>query len=124
VPVEVPGLVSACAVWSGRLLFVGRVAGEDTGEDKGGNVRTAVVDECGTIEMTPDSIRVTSSGTGSPPFAVLTRVAHVFCAQETGGVWQMVRRQLAEGTVAAGDLVLLRVGGGAAEEWTEVAVTG
>jgi len=82
------------------------------------------VDEWGTVETASDSIRVTCSGTGSPPFAVLTRVAHVFCAQESGGVWQMVRRELAEGTVATGDLVLLRVGLGAAEEWTELAVTG
>jgi len=86
-------------------------------------VRTVKVDECGTVETT-DAVRVTCCGTGSPPFAVLTRVAHVFCAQESGGVWQMVRRELAEGTVATGDLVLLRVGLGPAEEWTELAVTG
>jgi hypothetical protein len=86
--------------------------------------RTATVDDCGTVGLSTDSVRVTCAGTGSPPFAVLARVAHVFCGQGPGGVWAMVRRELADGRLSAGDLVLLRVGVGAAEEWTELVVTG
>lgn len=82
------------------------------------------VDDLETVETTHETVRVTCCGTGSPPFAVLTRVAHVFVGQESGNVWDRVRRELADGTVTTGDLVLLRVGGGAAEEWTEVSVTG
>jgi hypothetical protein len=72
----------------------------------------------------PDAVRATCGGTGAPPFPVLARVTHVFCGPVPEDVWQMVRRELAAGTVAPGDLVLLRVGRGAGEEWTELAVSG
>ena len=68
-----------------------------------------------------DPIRVTCSGTGSPPLPVLTRVSHVFTGQDPADVWLVLRRELAAGTVVPGDLVLLRVGAGTAEEWTELA---
>lgn len=64
---------------------------------------------------------MTCSGTGPPPLPVLARVSHVFAGREPADVWPVLRRALAAGTVAPGDLVLLRVGGGAAETWTEVA---
>ncbi|HEX6358840.1 hypothetical protein [Actinophytocola sp.] len=64
---------------------------------------------------------MTCSGTGSPPLPVLARVSHVFAGREPADVWLVLRRELAAGTVAPGDLVLLRIGGSAAEEWTELA---
>jgi hypothetical protein len=64
------------------------------------------------------AVHVTCDGVGSPPFAVLARVTHVFCADTTGEVWSALRA----GGLAAGDLVLLRVGHGEAEEWTELRV--
>lgn len=67
-------------------------------------------------------IRVTCSGTGSPPLPVLARVSHVFCGRSHADVWELVRREAAAGTAATGDLVLLRVGRGAGEEWTELSV--
>ncbi len=67
-----------------------------------------------------DPIQVTCGGVGSPPFAVLARVTHVFCADTAGEVWSA----LLAGALAPGDLVLLRVGHGAAEEWTELRVAG
>jgi hypothetical protein len=69
-----------------------------------------------------DPVRVTCQGTGSPPLRVLARVAHVFCGRVAAEVWPMLRRELGTGSVAAGDLVLVRIGPGAAEEWTELAV--
>jgi hypothetical protein len=67
-----------------------------------------------------EPIRVTCSGTGPPPLPVLARVSHVFAGREPADVWPALRRELAAGTVAPGDLVLLRIGRGAAEEWTEL----
>jgi len=69
------------------------------------------------------SVRVTCDGDGSPPLPVLARVQHVFCGRFAGDVWPMLHRELRAGTVAAGDLVLLRVGRADAERWTELAVT-
>jgi hypothetical protein len=69
------------------------------------------------------ALRVTCRGVGAPPFSVLARVSHVFCGRDGGDVWEMVERELRAGAVAATDLVLLRVGRGAAEEWTELSVT-
>jgi hypothetical protein len=71
-----------------------------------------------------DAVRTTCTGTGSPPFPVLARVSHVFCGPVPEDVWRTVRRELAAGTVAPGDLVLLRVGLGPAEQWTELSVSG
>ena len=67
-------------------------------------------------------IRTTCEGGGSPPLPVLARVQHVFCGPAPGDVWPMLRRELGTGTVARGDLVLLRIGRGAEETWTELAV--
>lgn len=67
---------------------------------------------------------LTCAGTGSPPFPVLARVSHVFCARDAADAWAMVDRELAAGTVSAGDRVLLRVGADGTEVWTELAVTG
>jgi hypothetical protein len=69
-----------------------------------------------------DPIRVTCHGTGSPPLSVLARVSHVFCGRVPAEVWPMLTRELERGSVSAGDLVLLRVGPGAAELWTELTV--
>jgi hypothetical protein len=112
-------LVRVAAV---RIGLVRKVLDQAPARPAVGNTKD--VGDVGTVERTLETVRVTSCGTGSPPFAVLTRVAHVFCGPESGNVWDRVRRELADGTVATGDLVLLRVGGGAAEEWTEVSVTG
>jgi len=71
----------------------------------------------------PGPLRVTATGNGSPPLPVLARVAHVFCGPTPAEVWPMVRREVTTGSVTSGDLVLLRVGRGTAEEWTELAVT-
>lgn len=70
-----------------------------------------------------DPVRVTCEGAGSPPLPVLARVQHVFCGPVPGAVWPMLRRELRAGTVTAGELVLLRVGRGAGERWTELAVS-
>lgn len=67
-------------------------------------------------------VRVTCEGAGSPPLPVLARVQHVFCGAVASDVWPMLWRELRTGTVAAGDLVLLRVGRGAEESWRELAV--
>lgn len=67
-----------------------------------------------------DPIQVTCAGVGSPPITVLARVTHVFCADTAADAWASVR----SGVVSPGDLVLLRVARGAAEEWTELLVTG
>lgn len=67
-----------------------------------------------------DSVRLTCQGSGSPPLLVLARVQHVFCGPATGEVWPMLRRELRTGSVAPGDLVLLRVGRGTEEKWTEL----
>jgi hypothetical protein len=67
-------------------------------------------------------LRVTATGSGSPPLPVLARVAHVFCGPTPAEVWPMVRREVTAGSVTVGDLVLLRVGRGMAEEWTELAI--
>ncbi len=67
-------------------------------------------------------IQVTCSGTGSPPLPVLARVSHVFCGRDHTDVWDMVRRELAAGAAVSGDLMLLRIGRGADEEWTELSV--
>ena len=71
----------------------------------------------------PAPVRVTGSGTGSPPLRVLARVSHVFCGRTADSVWPMLHREVRAGTVAPGDLVLLRVGRGVTEEWTELTVT-
>jgi hypothetical protein len=71
-----------------------------------------------------DPVRVTCEGAGQPPLPVLARVQHVFCGAAAGAVWPMLRRELGAGTVAAGELVLLRIGRGAGETWTELVVTG
>ena len=70
-----------------------------------------------------DPVQVTCEGGGPPPLPVLARVQHVFCGAAAGAVWPMLRRELRAGTVAEGELVLLRVGRGAAELWTELLVT-
>jgi hypothetical protein len=67
-------------------------------------------------------VRVTGSGTGSPPLPVLARVSHVFCGRTSEVVWPVLHREVRGGVVAPGDLVLLRVGRGSTEEWTELAV--
>ena len=67
-------------------------------------------------------VQVTCEGAGPPPLPVLARVQHVFCGSAAGAVWPTLRRELRAGTVAAGELVLLRVGRGAAETWTELRV--
>lgn len=69
-----------------------------------------------------EAVRVTCRGAGSPPLLVLARVQHVFCGPLAGEVWPMLRRELRAGAVAAGDLVLLRVGRGTEELWTELSV--
>lgn len=69
-------------------------------------------------------VHVTCEGAGSPPLPVLARVQHVFCGPVAADVWPMLRRELRTGTVGAGDLVLLRVGRGSRETWTELAVGG
>lgn len=71
-----------------------------------------------------DPVQMTCHGAGSPPLPVLARVQHVFCGAAEGAVWPMLRRELRAGTVTAGDLVLLRIGRGTAERWTELAVAG
>ena len=70
------------------------------------------------------AVRVTCEGEGSPPLPVLARVQHVFCGPVAAEVWPMLRRELRAGTVAAGDLVLLRVGRGDGERWRELSVGG
>jgi hypothetical protein len=55
---------------------------------------------------------------------VLARVQHVFCGPLAGEVWPMLRRELRAGSVLAGELVLLRVGRGTEELWTELSVVG
>lgn len=67
-----------------------------------------------------DPIHVTCTGVGSPPITVLARVTHVFCADTAADA----RALMHSGAMAPGDLVLLRVGRGAEEEWTELRVTG
>lgn len=69
-----------------------------------------------------DPVQVTCEGGGPPPLPVLARVQHVFCGAAAGSVWPMLRRELRAGTVTSGELVLLRVGRGAAELWTELLV--
>lgn len=69
-----------------------------------------------------DPVRVTCEGAGQPPLPVLTRVQHVFCGSVAGAVWPMLRRELRSGTVVRGELVLLRIGRGACERWTELVV--
>ena len=69
-----------------------------------------------------DPVRVTCEGAGQPPLSVLARVQHVFCGPVAGAVWPLLRRELGAGTVSAGELVLLRIGRGAAETWTELVV--
>jgi hypothetical protein len=69
-----------------------------------------------------DPVRVISTGLGSPPLAVLARVSHVFCGRAGRDVWPMLHRELRAGTVVTGDLVLLRIGRGAAEQWSELTV--
>ncbi len=71
-----------------------------------------------------DPVRVTCEGAGQPPLPVLARVQHVFCGAAAGAVWPMLRRELGAGTVAAGELVLLRIGRGTGETWTELVITG
>lgn len=71
-----------------------------------------------------DPVQMTCEGAGSPPLLVLARVQHVFCGPAPAAVWPMLRRELRAGTVSEGDLVLLRIGRGAAEKWTELAVAG
>ncbi|MGB3443278.1 MAG: hypothetical protein WBA97_31470 [Actinophytocola sp.] len=51
---------------------------------------------------------------------VLARVQHVFCGPVAVEVWPMLRRELRAGSVMPGDLVLLRVGRGTKETWTEL----
>lgn len=68
------------------------------------------------------SVQVTCEGAGSPPLPVLARVQHVFCGPVAADVWPMLRRELRAGTVAAGDLVLLRVGRADEETWRELVV--
>ena len=70
-----------------------------------------------------DPVRVTCEGAGQPPLPVLARVQHVFCGSAAGTVWPVLRRELGAGTVAAGELVLLRIGRGAGETWTELEIT-
>jgi hypothetical protein len=65
-----------------------------------------------------DPVQVTCGGVGPPPFAVLARVTHVFCGDTAVEAWSALRAC----DVAQGDLVLLRVGQGAAEEWTELRI--
>jgi hypothetical protein len=65
---------------------------------------------------------MTCEGAGSPPLPVLARVQHVFCGPVPATVWPLLRAELRAGTVTAGDLVLLRIGWGPAEQWTELAV--
>jgi len=66
--------------------------------------------------------RVTSSGAGAPPVSVLARVAHVFSGPGACDAWLTLHRGVCGGAVRAGDLVLLRIGRGAAEVWVELAV--
>ena len=69
-----------------------------------------------------DPVRVTCEGAGQPPLSVLARVQHVFCGSAAGAVWPVLRRELGAGTVSAGELVLLRIGWGTAETWTELVI--
>jgi hypothetical protein len=69
-----------------------------------------------------DPVHVISTGVGPPPLPVLARVSHVFCGRAGRDVWPMLHRELRAGAVVTGDLVLLRVGRGAAEQWTELTV--
>jgi hypothetical protein len=69
-----------------------------------------------------DPVHVIATGVGSPPLPVLARVSHVFCGRAGRDVWPMLHRELRAGTVVAGDLVLLRIGRGAAEQWSELTV--
>ncbi|MFI7673357.1 hypothetical protein [Actinophytocola sp. NPDC049390] len=69
-----------------------------------------------------EPVRVTCEGVGQPPLPVLARVQHVFCGPVAGVVWPMLRGELRAGSVAAGELVLLRIGRGTAETWTELVV--
>jgi hypothetical protein len=73
-------------------------------------------------EAGADPVRVTCEGAGQPPLSVLARVQHVFCGAVAGAVWPLLRGELLAGTVAVGELVLLRVGRGADETWTELVV--
>jgi hypothetical protein len=69
-----------------------------------------------------DPVRVTCEGAGQPPLSVLARVQHVFSGPVAGAVWPLLRRELGAGSVSAGELVLLRIGRGTAETWTELVV--
>ena len=89
------------------------------------------MDDRGTLAAPPapahrgtGPVQLTCRGAGSPPLTVLARVQHVFCDAAAGAVWPVLRRELRAGVVAAGDLVLLRIGRGPEETWLELAVTG
>jgi hypothetical protein len=71
-----------------------------------------------------DPVQVTCEGAGQPPLPVLARVQHVFSGAVAATVWPVLRRELRSGAVTSGELVLLRVGRGERERWTELVVTG
>lgn len=89
-------------------------------DDRGAVSSVAVPAPRGHRDADPTS--VLSTGLGSPPLPVLARVSHVFCGRVGRDVWPMLYRELRAGTVASGDLVLLRIGRGVAEQWTELTV--